>query len=362
MSKSPELSVVLATYNRADTLEQTIQHLIDQSIPPETYEVLVVDDGSEDSTREVVERARQRARFHLQYLCHPNRGPGYSQNRGILAARGEIVVLIADDIFLTPGALRAHLDCHRRWPEGEVAVLGRVLQSPSLKQSTFLNVWNPFSMDRFPDGAELPYYMFWACNISFKRGFMKCYGMFRDEMGRAGAAAHEDVELGYRLHLHGLRVIFSESALGFHHHVVTLRGMLDRSYERGLNWHDFRALVPGPEIDIRYRVFNLPKLVRLFRALAGDREKYLMGYDRSFLHLLLRYVIRMVVFNSLTVNLLWLPLFDRAEHDEFLGKHMADPLYRGVVLYYFLKGCREGERALAGPGAQTQPCPRCKRR
>jgi hypothetical protein len=217
-------------------------------------------------------------------------------------------------------------------------------------------------MERFPDGAELPYYMFWACNISFKRDFMQRCGMFRNEKGRAGAAAHEDVELGYRLHQHGLRIVFSEPALGFHHHVVTLEGMIDRSYERGLNWHDFRELVPGPEIDIRYRVFNLPKLVRLFRTLGRDREKYLMGYDRSLLQLLLRYVLRMVVFNPLTVPLIWLPLFDRAEHDEFLGKRMADGLYRGVVLYYFLKGCREGERGLSGPEAKTQQDFQWKRR
>lgn len=341
---TPRISVVVATYNRAETLRQTLHHLQAQSLPADAYEVIVVDDGSSDNTGAVVEAMRERGKLALEYLHHANRGPGYTQNRGIRAARSPVVLLIADDIWLCPNALAAHLAVHERDSAAEVAVLGRVLQSPGLTQTVFLSKWEPFRLGDLPDRERLPYYMFWACNISFNREFMLQRGMFTDAMGRAGPAAHEDVELGYRLHQHGLRIIFCREALGHHHHVETLEGTLRRSYQRGLNWLDFRRRVSQPEIDIMYRTYNLPLLLARRADLAGSRREYLMAADRSLLRMSMRYLLRSVVFNRLTVNVVWLPLFAGAERIRWLGTCMSDKMYRGVVVYYFLKGLRDGGR------------------
>src|SRR5437868_15370592 len=93
----PSLSVVMATYNRAATIYETLQHLADQDIAPSEYEVIVIDDGSSDNTREVVESAQAWAPFKLTYLHHSNRGPGYTQNRGIALAAAPVLLLMADD-------------------------------------------------------------------------------------------------------------------------------------------------------------------------------------------------------------------------------------------------------------------------
>ena len=183
MTGAPAISVVVATYNREETLRETLAHLAAQSIPPGQFEVIVIDDGSTDGTRAAVEEEMAADRFPLKYLQHANRGPGYTQNRGIREARAAIVLLIADDIFLAPGALAAHLAIHAGNPAECVAVLGRVLQSPKLTHSVFLSRWDPWRLGNLPDGKALPYTMFWACNMSFKRDFMLRHGMFRDEGG-----------------------------------------------------------------------------------------------------------------------------------------------------------------------------------
>jgi glycosyltransferase involved in cell wall biosynthesis len=349
-----KISVVVSTYNRAEILRMTLQHLADQDLDPESYDVIVVDDGSIDRTREVVEQMIQRTSLRGKYLHHANRGPGYTQNRGIREAQGSNVLLMADDVFLTPSALSAHLDCHAKHPEEEVAVLGRVLQSPLLNQSVFLRTWKAYRLDNLADQQQLPYYMFWACNISFKRDFMLRYGMFREEMGRAGAAGHEDVELGYRLHNHSLRIIHCREALGYHYHVATLQQTIMRSYERGLNWPDFQKLVPEPEIAIRYRVYNLRTLAANFISLVGPRRKYIVGTDRSFILLSLRYLLRSVIFNRLTTPYFWLPILNYADRNRILAKCMVDNFYRGVVLYHFLKGCQDSQKVSDFPDPNTR--------
>ncbi|CAN5169457.1 hypothetical protein BH11PSE9_BH11PSE9_20430 [soil metagenome] len=346
MSTLPRISVVLATYKRAETLRETLRHLREQTLAPEDFEVIVIDDGSPDHTADIVEAARAECRFSMTYLHHANRGPGFTQNRGIRLARAPIVLLMADDIFMSPGALQAHLDTHARHPSPSVAVLGRVLQSPTLTGTVFLAKWNPFRLGDLPDGATLPYTLFWACNISLDREFMLAHGMFRDERGRGGAANHEDVELGYRLHHQGMQLVFAREALGHHHHVETLAGTLRRSYERGLNWEDFRRRVPEPEMDIRYRVYNLASLFARRHELS-ERREYLLGPDRSLARLSLIFVVRSMVFNRLTVHALWLPLFAAAERAGWLAALLRENMYRGVIAYYFLKGCRDGPRHFA---------------
>ena len=148
--------------------------------------------------------------FELRYLENPaNSGPARTQNRGILASRAPIVLLIADDVWLAPGALRSHLATHRLHPARETAVEGRVEQSPELTQTVFLRKWDPFRFGELDGLGELPAYRFWACNISFHREFVVEHGMFRHEKGRAGPSWLEDLELGYRLKGHGMRLFYA---------------------------------------------------------------------------------------------------------------------------------------------------------
>jgi hypothetical protein len=303
----------------------------------------------------VVEEFRRDCPFPLRYMHHANRGPGYTQNQGIRVAVAPLVLLIADDIFLAPGAIAAHLEGHRRHPEASTTILGRVLQSPRLDESVFLSKWDPWHLGAIADDTELPYYMFWACNISFKRAFMTSHGMFLDEFGRGGAANHEDAELGHRLLPHGLRVFTSSEALGYHHHVDTLEGVFKRSYERGVNFHDFRLRVPHPEVAIAYRDYDLAALRAMAPALRGPRRGFLLPADRSVARLALRHVIRTLLFNRLTVAALWRPLFAAAERRGWAARWVREEMYRGVVVYFFKRGCRDALRRFGGlPQSQPQ--------
>jgi glycosyltransferase involved in cell wall biosynthesis len=354
-----KLSVVLATFQRAETLRDTLRHLADQSLDPALYEVIVIDDGSQDHTSSVVEEARAKVPFALSYLHHSNHGPGYTQNRGIEVARAPVILLMADDIFMSRDTLKAHLSMHEKNPEPEVAVLGRVIQPPRPGDSVFMRTWNPFRYSDFDGMTEMPYFRFWACNISAKRDFVMRFGPFREHRGRAGPAAHEDPELGYRLKKKGgLRILYCPEALGLHNHVVTLKQACARAHHQGLNFGEFNAYVPEPEITVVYHVFNWTTLGDHLRCWFGPHRKYLAPGDRNPLSLLARYALRDLVFNGLTVPLFWERLAERAERSPGIARLMRASFYRGIIAHHFFQGVQQGNRRFGVPSrAPGRPSP-----
>ena len=337
MNRRLKISVVIASYNRSMTIPSTLRCLAEQTLHPSDYEVIVVDDGSPDDTEGAVRSAMERHPYDLRYLRHANRGICYTQNRGIRHARAPLILLIPDDIKLVPGALAAHVDRHERHPDPHIAILGKVLQSDELAtESVFLRNWDPFKFKTLKHIHELPYYYFWAFNISFKKDFVIKNGMFNESLVRGGADGHEDVELGYRLARKGLRILYSNKALGYHYHIVTLKDALRKYYHKGQTWPKFRRSANHPEITVHYHVLSIHTLKDYMRTFRHPNR--LLGVDRNPVLLLFRHVAHALFFNFMSVPFLWLPLMFRAEKFPQLAKLMHPQLYRGVLFHFFLKG------------------------
>ncbi|HXF75779.1 MAG TPA: glycosyltransferase [Methylomirabilota bacterium] len=112
MSAAPAVSVVVATYNRAYLLPETIDSILRQKF--QDFELIVVDDGSTDGTRAVVERYGPRVR----YLCQDNRGPSAARNLGVKHARASWIsfqdsddLCAAEHLEALYGYARAHPEC-----------------------------------------------------------------------------------------------------------------------------------------------------------------------------------------------------------------------------------------------------------
>lgn len=331
------LSVVVATYARASTLEVTLAKLAQQTLPPSEYEVIVVDDGSPDNTAQVVPALIPKMPYELRFFTHTNRGPGATENRGIMEAKGSLILLIADDIFLEPTALEAHIRAHQQHPEREYAALGQVLQSPDLPNTVFQNNWDPFKYFELGGACvELPYWKFWACQISLKRDFMLENGLFREHKG----AAHEDVELGYRLCKKGLRIFYHPEAMARHYHPETLASSIRRAYERGKHWNFIEEHVPDPQIWVKYHILNGRTLKYHYQTYRNLSKSSLPPEDRNPVWLVARQIIRWIAFNRFTVPG-WTALLNSAEHNKLAASLVHPYLYRGVVSWHFIKGCRE---------------------
>lgn len=339
---TPELSVVLSTYNRAETIVRTLEHLADQDLEPHRYEVIVVDDGSPDDTKPVVEAMLPKLPFASSFRRHENRGPGYTQNRGIEVARAPVVLLMADDIFFSRSALREHLEMHQRNPDKTVAVMGKVVQSPDLDQSVFLSKWDPFRFGEIEEYEELPAYRFWAMNISVKRDFLVENGMYLEHKGRGGASCLEDLELGVRLRGKGLRLRYCKGALGYHHHVVTLDQAIRRWYERGLNYGEFRRHAPWPELTVWFHVLDR-HTVREYREVLSGPNSF-RGREASFAWHVVRHLLRVATVNAFTARFVWRPLFDAAERHPRIAALVTPKMYRAFLYFHFLRGVSDARR------------------
>jgi glycosyltransferase involved in cell wall biosynthesis len=94
------LSIVICTYNRAELLEIVLASLAEQADSSPLYEILVIDNGSTDHTRQVVERAMARAK--VRYVLETTVGLSHARNRGWREAQGEYVAYIDDDCKVPP--------------------------------------------------------------------------------------------------------------------------------------------------------------------------------------------------------------------------------------------------------------------
>ena len=117
-------SVVVPTYNRCALLERVVDAILRQSLPPERFELLVVDDGSTDGTAELGARLQERA-ANVRFLRSDHRGVAAARNLGIRAAAGDAVAFTDDDCLVPPDWLERLADGYARYPE-VVGVGGRI--------------------------------------------------------------------------------------------------------------------------------------------------------------------------------------------------------------------------------------------
>ena len=108
MSEPPRVSVVVPTYNRRARLARVFGGLDRQTVPPSTFELVIVDDGSKDDTQSWLAANTTRS-YAVKTLRQDNGGPARARNAGVAAATGELILFIDDDVEPTPEHCAEHL-------------------------------------------------------------------------------------------------------------------------------------------------------------------------------------------------------------------------------------------------------------
>jgi len=210
---STTLTVIIPTYNRSDILKKCIDALTRQSFPEDQYEIIVVDDGSGDDTRTVVDFANKHCAAAIRYLWQPNTGANAARNQAIRHASGQLLLFVNDDTIATSTMLSAHVKTHQNHIDENTAVLGRVTLSPEVPCSMFSKDHLDAGYALWQGKEELDWRAFYTCNISVKKTYLEKFGVFDESL-----RYFEDLELSERLSCHGLKVIYNPLALGYHFH------------------------------------------------------------------------------------------------------------------------------------------------
>ena len=104
-SRSPAVSVVLCTWNRAALLEGALNALVSQTDPPD-HEIVVVDNDSTDESRLVIERYAA-AHPQVRYVFEGIAGLSHARNTGVAHTTGRVVAFTDDDVRVPPDWLRS---------------------------------------------------------------------------------------------------------------------------------------------------------------------------------------------------------------------------------------------------------------
>jgi glycosyltransferase involved in cell wall biosynthesis len=220
-SEKPELSVLIATYNRKEILLKTLAAYQAQSARSEILEVLVLDDGSTDGTPEAMAEFRAHNEFPVRYFQLTHRGLAAVRNFGIREAKGKLILFGDDDILPTPSLVAEHLTWHRHHPQPFVGILGLVEWSPEVNPTPFMHWLGKegfFSYGSLEAGKEAGFGCFYCGNLSMKPDFLRENGLFDEDFKAYG---FEDTELGYRLEKKGLRLLYNPRAIGYHYKFVS---------------------------------------------------------------------------------------------------------------------------------------------
>lgn len=111
-------SVVVATYNRATILRECLEALAVQTVPTEEYELILINDGSDDNSNSVVNEFRKsHARLNFAYIEQKNAGPAKARNVGIKLAKGEIVYFTDDDCVVPRDWIKTLAAQYAKYPE-----------------------------------------------------------------------------------------------------------------------------------------------------------------------------------------------------------------------------------------------------
>ncbi len=224
------VSVVVATYNRTELLRRLFQQLDEQSLDPSRYEVIAVDDGSNDVVSDLL--ADVKTRYAHRIVRQENSGPGVARGRGVTLASGVIVVFLDDDMQVGSSFLENHLRHH---DEEDTVVLGRLrpdanLADMPLFERFYARVLAKSSDDLAEGREKVRGHNIYTGNVSMPRALFLRAGGF-DPAFRA----LEDEELGVRLEKEGARFVFANDAESVHGSDWTsMRKWMDRAFRDGV--------------------------------------------------------------------------------------------------------------------------------
>jgi len=201
----PRLSIIVCTYNRDNFLIKCLEHLSNQSAEKHLFEIIVINNNSDDNTETICHNFRiNHPELLFEHILEVKQGLSICRNRGIRASNGELISFIDDDAFADKKFAHNLIQYFHLHPE-VAAIGGKVTPSyqgdPPSWMSRYLlplvaaldkgNYPKPFRGTEFPIGA----------NMAFRRSIIDSMDPFDTDLGRKGLflGSGEEKDLFFKL-------------------------------------------------------------------------------------------------------------------------------------------------------------------
>ncbi len=226
----PAVSVVIPTRQRRDLLRRALQSLSRQSIDPSAFEVIVSVDGADDGTREMLET--DAPAYALRAVEGPHRGRAAACNRALEVVRGQVVVILDDDMEASPALLERHASHH---PNGSrTCVMGAVpvrTDRSSPRAARYVAAkFRAHMVNLATPGHVFVPRDFYTGNASLRAEVLREVGGFEEAFAAYG---NEDVELWVRLAMAGVTFRYDPEARADQQYGKELSGLVADTVEKG---------------------------------------------------------------------------------------------------------------------------------
>ena len=267
---TPTVSIVVCVYNGAETIACCLESLLNQNYPRKAYDVITVENGSTDGTREIIKR------FPVRVYHRQERGIPGARNLGIAESQADIIATTDCDCVAHPDWL---VELVKPYNSPEIGGVGGALLAYREKQRNIIEMFSekypPFRNFISGEHEFLPH--FCGANASFRRQLLNQIHGYNERL-----LTGEDVDISWRMQLETRTEIrYAPEAIIYHRHRVTRRGLarqyrgygfgeilLDTMYGRYPNYPRTRsfqvkrisgqfAVLPRYLLSMAYRTFLL---------------------------------------------------------------------------------------------------------
>lgn len=266
----PRVSMLVPCFNEERTVAGTVESLLALDYPKEKLEILIIDDGSTDGTRAIAESyAAQNPQ--VKFFHKENGGKYTALNLGIEHATGDILGCLDADSFVAQ--------------DGLIEMMKRFESDPAIMATTpVMKVFKPSSMLELMQSVEYTFGIFYKKmfdNLSAINVLPGPFSMYRKEVfQKIGMFKHahntEDMEITFRMHSHGLKIVNAHTAIVYTTVPKTLRALVKQRtrWSQGYlqNSQDYSYMYLNP------RFGNFGMLTLPFALLAFFAGLYTAGY------------------------------------------------------------------------------------
>lgn len=316
------VSVIIPTYNRHDSLLRLLDDLANQTLAPESFEVIVVDDGSTSNPIAIYDRKYP---YSLDYYRQENKGATIARNNGALRSHGQILVFVDDDVTISPKTLKALADICTK--ETRTIALGTLVSRNENVESIYTQI--AISTDdvySYHSQTNGKFTNFVECNtqvLALHRSDFFELGMLEDPTG--GWPNWDDVDFGYRAHKAGFRFVRVPEAKGEHwdNSLISLESSCKRWYRTSKS--AVRLFQKYPDLKMALPMFD---------------DKSLINWRKDSPYLILRKSIRCFASSALVMATLM-------GITRSLEIYLPEPIilikaYRWIAGGYIFMGYRQG--------------------
>jgi glycosyltransferase involved in cell wall biosynthesis len=262
MPSRPLVSIVVPAHHASETIDRCLDALSRQTVPRESYEIIVVDDGSSDGTRIRVE-----SHAGGRLLTQARSGPAAARNLGVQHANGGIVLFTDADCEPAPDWIEQMLVPFRE--EQVVGVKGIYLSHQRETVARFVQIEYEDRYDRMAHQASIDFVDTYAAG--YRRHILLAHGGFDPTFPEASV---EDQELSFRLAEQGYTMVFAPLARVYHlGHARNPWAYFRRKFRIGY----WKVMVTRKHPSKLLRDSHTPQVLKVQILLAGSGSLCLLG-------------------------------------------------------------------------------------